>query len=398
MKPIHIFSLLGSLLSLGGLTSCGDSNGKDQPAETVKKASTVSSADTVRLTMNQLKTVDVDLVSFEKRALKPIIYANGVLRLLPDSRAEVSSHITGKIEQIFVREGQPVHKGQAIARLSSFELLELQNDYAAAHADVEFLEAEFKRQDELRKSNIGVLAQYQSADAKLKSARARELALKDKLRIIGVSTDKILNNRQVSLTSGLVIHSPIDGYISRFHENLGAQVEPQTLLAEIINPNRIEANIYVYEKDADYVREGQEVELRFVNRSIHAVKGRIAYIARSVNDENRAITLHVNFARPKGELLAADMNVQARIIGIGERTSDQTLPRTALLDDGDGKFIFVTDRATTDTIPFRKQKVEITNQGDQFVEVRPVGKLPTSGLKVANKNVLALEAERKKNE
>lgn len=187
MKRNPIIIYIGFLPLLGGLTSCGDSDGKDQATES-KKTTVVTSTDTVRLTANQLKTVNIDLVDFEKRALKPIIYANGVIRLLPDSRAEVSSHIAGKIDRIFVREGQPVRKGQPIVRLSSFELLELQNDYAAAHADVEFLEAEYKRQDELRKSNIGVLAQFQSADAKLKAARARELALKDKLTIIGVST------------------------------------------------------------------------------------------------------------------------------------------------------------------------------------------------------------------
>jgi RND family efflux transporter MFP subunit len=397
MKRIHILTLLSAWSALGGLTSCEDSSGKEATMETTKTAPATTNTDLVRLTPTQLKTVNVDMVTFEERALKPIIHANGVIKLLPDSKAEVSSHIEGKIDQIYVREGQSVRKGQPIVRLSSFQLLELQNDYAAAHADVEFLEAEYKRQDELRKSNIGVLAQYQSADSKLKAARAREMALKDKLQMIGIGTANIIHQRQVSLTSGLVIRAPIDGYVSKFYENIGSLVQPQTLLAEIINPNRIEANVFVYEKDADYIREGQPIELRFVNRSIAPVHGKVVYIARSVNDENRAITLHVNFNRPKNELIAADMNVQARIIGAGEHISHQTLPRTALLDDGDGKFIFVTNQPNSDTITFRKQKVEVTSQGDQYIEVKPVGKLPAN-VKVANNNVLALEAERKKNE
>src|SRR5919199_5044629 len=397
MKRIHILTLLSAWSALGGLTSCEDSSGKEATTETTKTAPATTNTDLVRLTPTQLKTVNVDMVTFEERALKPIIHANGVIKLLPDSKAEVSSHIEGKIDQIYVREGQSVRKGQPIVRLSSFQLLELQNDYAAAHADVEFLEAEYKRQDELRKSNIGVLAQYQSADSKLKAARAREMALKDKLQMIGIGTANIIHQRQVSLTSGLVIRAPIDGYVSKFYENIGSLVQPQTLLAEIINPNRIEANVFVYEKEADYIREGQPIELRFVNRSIAPVHGKVVYIARSVNDENRAITLHVNFNRPKNELIAADMNVQARIIGAGEHISHQTLPRTALLDDGDGKFIFVTNQPNSDTITFRKQKVEVTSQGDQYIEVKPVGKLPAN-VKVANNNVLALEAERKKNE
>jgi len=396
------------LLAMAGLSACSDSKSKDSseqesgretatndsPDGPSTKASS-GSADTVRLTPRQLGLVNVDMIGYKTQPLKPVILANGVLALLPDSRAEVSSHIEGKINKIYVREGQRVSAGQPIVQLASFQLLELQNQYAEAHSDAEFLLAEYNRQNELRKSNIGVLSQYQSADAKLKAARAREMSLRDKLRLIGVSPNGI--GKGGSMTATLIIRSPINGYISKFHENIGSLVQPQTLLAEIINPDRIEANVFVYEKDADFVREGQTIDLSFVNRSLPTVKGTVAYISRAVDDENNAITLHVNFARPKGELLAADMSVQARIVGTGEYVSKTAVPRTAILDDGEGKFMFVTNRSTADTIPFRKQKVEITRQGDQYVEVKPLGKLPAD-IKIANNNVLALEAARKKGE
>lgn len=404
----HTTIYMGVALLALGLSACSDSKSKDSdesesgretattdsPGKAADKASS-GSADTVRLTPRQLQLVNVSMVDYKTQPLKPVILANGVLALLPDSRAEVSSHIEGKINKIYVREGQRVSQGQPIVQLASFQLLELQNQYAEAHSDVEFLLAEYNRQNELRKSNIGVLSQYQSADAKLKAARAREMSLRDKLRLIGVSTSGI--GQGGSMTSTLIIRSPINGYISKFHENIGALVQPQTLLAEIINPDRIEANVFVYEKDADFVKEGQTIDLSFVNRSLPTVKGTVAYISRAVDDQNNAITLHVNFTRPKGELLAADMSVQARIVGTGEYVSKTALPRTAILDDGEGKFMFVTSRSTADTIPFRKQKIEITRQGDQYVEVRPLGKLPAN-IKIANNNVLALEAERKKGE
>jgi membrane fusion protein, heavy metal efflux system len=332
----------------------------------------------------------------EPKALQPVIYANGTVDLLPDSKAQVSSQIEGKIEQIFVREGQSVRKGQPLARLSSFQLLELQNDYAAAHSDVEFLRAEYNRQDELRRSNVGVLANYQATDAKLKAAIARERSLKSKLELLGIGTASIAAGKDPSLTSSMVVRSPIGGFVFKFHQNIGSTVNPQTLLAEIINPDRVQANISVYEKDAPYVREGQTVELTFPSGSAGAVQGRIAYISRSLDNENRAITLHVNFQRPRTAVLA-DMNVQARLVGSGQRVSANTLPRTAILDDGEAHFVFVTSQPAADTIPFRKQKVEILQTGEAFVEVRPVGQLPPN-VRFANNNVLALEAERKKKE
>jgi len=388
LTPLLLFPALA-----WGLYACSTSNGKD--AAQVTKGQPVS-VDSIRLTPGQLSSANVSLVGFESRALKPIIHANGIVTLLPDSKAEVSSHIEGKIEQIYVREGQSVRAGQPLARISSFQLLELQNDYAAAHSEVEFLEAEYNRQDELRKSNIGVLADFQSVDAKLKAALARERALKSKLDLIGIPTEKLIRTKDVRMTATLVVRSPIDGFIYKFHEHIGSLVQPQTLLAEVINPNKVQADVFIYEKDADYIQEGQAAELTFLNRSIPPVTGKVAYISRSIDDENRAITLHVTFQRPKtSELLLADMSVQARLVGTSHRSSPNTLPRTAILDDGEAKFIFLTSRWQTDTIPFRKQKVEIVNQGEDYVEVKPVGRIP-AGVKIATNNILALEAERKK--
>jgi RND family efflux transporter MFP subunit len=384
--------ILVVLATLNGCKGSAEDKEKEGAAMTAPVKRDINS---LKLTKSQLGTIGVDMVSLESRVLEPVIYANGVITLLPDSKAEVSSHISGKIEQIYVREGQGVRKGQPLVRLSSFALLELENDYAAASSDAEFLQAEFKRQDELRKSNIGVLADYQAIDAKLKAAIARRTVLKSKLNLLGVKAGLALEGRP---TNTVIIRSPIDGFVYKFLENIGATVQPETLLAEVIDASRVQADVFVYEKDASYVREGQAVELSFVNRTLAPVKGTVKYISRSIDNENGAITLHVVFGRPKNSpMLLADMTVQARLVGSGKRESKNTLPRTAILDDGTDKYVFATNGATGDTMTFHRVKVELLSQGEKFVEVRPVDNL-TASMKIANNNILAIEAERKKNE
>lgn len=373
--------------------------GSEEKSSTVStKVKSQTSLDSLVLNQKQLESVNVDLVSFETRSLKPIIFSNGVITLLPDSKAEVSSHIEGKVEQIFVREGMSVHKGQPILKISSFQLLELQNEFAAAQSEAEFLEIEYKRQDELRKSNIGVLAEYQSVDSKLKAAIAKEKALQNKLDLIGISTSGLAKKRDMKMTSSLVITSPIDGFVYKFNENIGSLVKPETILAEIINPDKLQADVFVYEKDADFVEEGLPVEISFVNRAIANAQGKIAYISRAIDAQNKAITLHVNFKRPNTkEPILADMNVKVKIVGVGTKTSENTLPKTAIFDDGDNKFIFCASGPTPEKIAFRKYRVEILREDEQYVQVKVLENIP-SDVKIANKNVLALEAERKKNE
>jgi biotin carboxyl carrier protein len=105
--------------------------------------------DLLVLSQQQLKGVNVEFTKFSERQIRPLIHANGIIKLLPESKAEVSSHIAGKVDKIFVREGMRVTKGQALIQITSFEALELQNEYVAALSDAEFQAVEYKRQEEL---------------------------------------------------------------------------------------------------------------------------------------------------------------------------------------------------------------------------------------------------------
>ncbi len=134
--------ILASFVILFALASCtADKKVQETP---IKK-----DPDLLVLSQQQLKGVNVAFTRFTERQIRPIIHANGVIKLLPESKAEVSSHISRKVEKIFVREGMRVSKGQALMQISSFEALELQNEYVAALSDAEFQAVEFKRQEEL---------------------------------------------------------------------------------------------------------------------------------------------------------------------------------------------------------------------------------------------------------
>lgn len=389
--------VLTALLSALLLTNCGGEEATETNDTTAQPAPP-QNADTLRLSAKQLESVNVELIGFENRPLRPVINANGRVSLLPDSKAGVHTEIEGHIDAIYVREGQFVKKGQVLAKLTSMEFLELQNQYLSAKSEADFLDVEFHRQEELKKSNIGVLAEYQSTEAKRNAALARIQALKAKLNLLGTPTAPLDNPRTAKVSPAVYLKAPIGGSVYRVYKNLGMALMPSETLVEIINPEKFEAKVFVYENDADLIREGQAVELSFANESIPPVTGRVAYISRSLDTENRTITLHVNFKLPGAQQkLLSEMNVRAKIVGVTERSSPSTLPRTAILTDGEASYIFATTNPTADRIPLRKFKVEIENEGEDFVQVGVLEKLPTTA-KVANKNILALEAERKKNE
>lgn len=395
MKKTFLPVLIALALAGTVLSGCSESEATENTED--RKEVRVS-ADSLRLSLQQLESVNVNLVSFEERQLRPVINASGKIKLLPDGRSEVHSEVEGHVDAIYIREGQFVTKGQPLLKLTSMEFLELQNQYISARSEADFLEIEYKRQEELKKSNVGVLAEYQSTEAKLNAALGRVKALKAKLSLLNFDANQLNNVRKAEISPVVIVRAPISGSVLKVFQNLGKLANPTDPLVEIISTEQLQANIYVYEKDAELVQVGQKVDISFPNEAIPMVQGTVASVSRSLDTENGAITLYVNFKRPKSnEIIFSEMNVRARIVGSTEKNSPNTLPRTAILNDGEANYIFGTSEPDAAKIPLRKLKVEVENEGEDYVQVKVLEKVP-AGIKVANKNILALEAERKKNE
>lgn len=382
--------VLASVVILFALASCtADKKVQETP---IKK-----DPDLLVLSQQQLKGVNVAFTRFTERQIRPIIHANGVIKLLPESKAEVSSHISGKVEKIFVREGMRVSKGQALMQISSFEALELQNEYVAALSDAEFQAVEFKRQEELMQKKIGVLADYQSSKARYQSALAKEHALEQKLSLIGISSSGLsLKNNEI-MQRNITIKSPINGFVNTLSLHLGSLVTAETILAEIIDPDQTQAEVFVYEKDAEFVAEGLPVQIEFMQMGIPSVEGKILYVSRALDPTSKTITLHVSFPKPSKEVYLANMNIKATIQGVIEKKSNYTVPSTALYDNGDATYLFLTNDPKSNNVSLRKTRVEVEQAGDSFVSIRTEKPL-SQQLWIADNNVLSLEAERKKNE
>lgn len=382
--------LLVSFVILFTMASCtADKKVQETP---IKK-----DPDLLVLSQQQLKGVNVAFTRFTERQIRPIIHANGVIKLLPESKAEVSSHISGKVEKIFVREGMRVSKGQALMQISSFEALELQNEYVAALSDAEFQAVEFKRQEELMQKKIGVLADYQSSKARYQSALAREHALEQKLSLIGISSSGLSLKNNETMQRNITIKSPINGFVNTLSLHLGSLVTAETILAEIIDPDQTQAEVFVYEKDAEFVAEGLPVQIEFLQLGIPPVEGKILYVSRALDPTSKTITLHVSFPKPSKEVYLANMNIKATIQGVIEKKSNYTVPSTALYDNGDATYLFLTSDPKSNKVSLRKTRVEVEQTSDSFVSIRTETPL-SQQLWIADNNVLSLEAERKKNE
>lgn len=375
------------------MTSCSE-----QEKTVAVKASEVKVNNSIQLKRSQLSLLNLDFQKIEEKIIYPTIFASGIIAPKPNNEASVTPRIGGMVDEIFVLEGSTIRKGQAIMRISSTELIQMQQDYMAAVIDVLFHQKEFERQTKLKNSNVSALAEYQLAENKYLSAVSLEKTLAEKLKIQGINPDDVKDPSSATLKSDKIIRSPIDGFLFKLHANVGMRADQGTVLAQIINLSELRADIYCYEKDLALIEENQELELQFINKNIPPTKGRIDHISRSIDRDTRSIVMHTSFKTPKGFLIMPEMSVTAKIRGLGSGKMAKTIPQTAVYDEGEQLFIFYTESSLTDSvIVIKKAKINIGNTDGKSVELIPEENIPTN-VSIATSNVYNIASEFKKKE
>src|SRR3970282_1205404 len=320
------FFLLPIAFCLLILASCNDK--KTEEAHEEEK-----SENEVALTAAQFKTVGVEFGAIENRNLNTVIKANGYTTVPPQNSAKVATLIGGTVKDIFVLEGTFVNKGKVLATIQNLEVVEMQEDYNSATANIEYLQLEFNRQKTLTDENVNPRKTLQEVKAKLAVEKARAQAAKNKLRALNVST---------SSNSALIpIVSPISGYVGKISIAKGAFAETGIPLFEVVDNSQMHLDLNVYEKDLGAISVGQEVDFVLTNQSNKAIKGKIFGINKSFSNESKTVAVHakINPADAKG--LISGMYVSANI-NLNNKTVP-ALPKDAIVRTGDKYFVYIQE-------------------------------------------------------
>ena len=352
----------------------------------------------IYLADSQLKLMDIGLAPMEDKLIYPTIYASGIVAAKPNYEASVTPRISGMIDKIFVLEGSSIMKGQALMSISSTELIQMQQDYMEAVVGVKLQEKEYERQTSLRNANVGALAEYQVAESRYLNAITLEKTLAQKIKIQGIDPDNIKDPATAQIKSEKILKSPIDGFIYSLPAKVGMRAEPGTVVAEIIDLSELRADVYCYEKDLAFIREDQELEIQFINKTIPNAIGRIDNISRTIDKDTRSIVMHTSFKAPKGFLVMPEMSITAKIKGLNSGKMTKTVPMTAIYDESEQSFIYYTTKAdSSGKYMFRKAKVKIGTNDGKNVELEFEEPVPQN-CQVATSNVTNLESEFKKQE
>ena len=168
MKNIIFIAALATSLVFASCNSKKETHGEETEHHDEHE-----NTNTAMLTAEQMKTIKIELGSIEKKQLTASLKANGILKVPNQNKANATASLGGVIKSILVQTGNTVSKGQIIATITNNSFITLQEDYLSVSSKAELAQLEFNRQKELQQGNATALKNLQSAEAELKTLKAK---------------------------------------------------------------------------------------------------------------------------------------------------------------------------------------------------------------------------------
>jgi RND family efflux transporter MFP subunit len=275
----------------------------------------------------------------------------------PYTTVTLYAKISGYIKKINVDKGDNVREGQLIAVLESPETDRL---YQATEADAKNKRSIAKRDEELLKQ--GLLAP-QDAEQAVANAESAEATLKS-----------IGEQRAYE-----IIKAPFSGKVTARFTDAGALVQGSANSVPLVTISQVDRlRIYVYldQKDATFIREGDSVHIRLLERPGVNIPATITRYTGEIDQKSRTLLADIDLNN-KGNLILPGSFVQV-VIKIKARPFLQ-IPSDALIIKGKDYFAAVVD--TSGILHFHK--IEIADNDGKEVQI-------ASGLNAGDKIALGV--------
>ena len=251
---------------------------------------------------------------------------------------DIKAQVTGYIDQIFVKEGDYVQKGQSLFKIKSDVYNEQVNNSKAMHQAA--LAAEQNARIELEKIRPLVAGKVYSA-LQLQTAEANYAAAKAQV----AQAKAALGSSEINAAFSL-IKAPVSGYIGRIPNRVGNLVTPAdatalTTLSEInivyVYFTLSEADFISYARDLTTDSGMNTVELVMADGTVYPQKGKVEIASGNIDRSTGSIPLKAVFANPDKLLRSCG---SGKIILKKTINNALTIPMASVKDIQDRYFVF----------------------------------------------------------
>lgn len=254
--------------------------------------------------------------------------------------------ISGILQQLNVKAGQKVSKGQVLARIDDGGI---SAQLAQAQAQLSLSQTTFDRQKRLWDQKIGSEIQYLQAKTSLESQQ------------------KVVDQLQSQLNKS-VVRAPFTGTIDEVMTERGKVVAPGQELFRIVNLGDMYVSATVPETYLSQLKLGAPVEVH-LNAIGKTYKGKVRQVGNYINPNNRTFGIEVALPNPDN-LLRPN---QVAVLKIEDYKTDTALllPETIIQQKAGGRLVvYSLDKSNKEEIKAVEKTIETGYTSKGYVEIK----------------------------
>ncbi|MDA8252486.1 MAG: efflux RND transporter periplasmic adaptor subunit [Rhodospirillales bacterium] len=278
-----------------------------------------------------------------------------------DVLVDIASKITGRVEQVFVDESDPVQQGQIVASLDQTDLRRQADAararLAGARASAEERQREWDREQRLVKSGAVSVEDSQQYQERLVVAQSAVQAAEAD---VGDAEYNLSLTQVPALFSGIVIRRWVVP---------GASVVPGETMFTVADTSLIYVNAYVDQTFTGKLRQGEAATVILRGREDEPLRGHVLRMSPQADAATEETVAEVAFTIPPEEFQLgqwADVYVQ-----VGEARDALIVPRMALMPMGNKTFVFVVGAGDV----LRRESVTVQAESPRRPMVAVAGKV-----------------------
>ena len=308
----------------------------------------------------------VELASARRAVMNQEVRVVG--NLIGEATVAVAPRTGGRLQDVFVRLGDRVARGQRIAKIEDFEIVEQVKQAEAAQevaaATIRQREADlqlaltnversrnlFQRQLLPKQTLDDNEARYQAAVAQIDLAKAQSMQSKARL-----------DELRINLANTVIV-SPVNGFVAKRSVDPGAFVSTNSPMVDVVDISRVRLVVNVVERDLKELKAGDGAKVEVDAFPGELFQGRIARVAPVLDPATRTAPIEIEIPNPDFRLKPG---MYARV-GITTAIKKETLvvPVDAIADLGGRRGVF---QHLNGIAIFRT--VEVGTEGDEMIEV-----------------------------
>lgn len=354
------------------LAGCGN-NPQDGSSATPTTASTQTGL--LRLTQEELSRTSIEVMPVGRGQIRVSRDFPATIRANENELAEVTTLISGRVVKVQVDVGADVKKGDLLALLHSTDLGLAEGAYLKATARLYEADLAYRRAKDLYEAKAVSLAELQRREAEMKTVRAESRESQNRLELLGVTRQELERlDREHTIKADVPIRAPFDGRVIMRNITRGEVVDTHQTLFTVADLSDVWVVASVPEKDVEYIRKDQTVDVIVAAYPHALLSGNITYIGDVLDPATRTLRVRVTAQNP-------DKRLKPEMFALVRISSDVdpkmlTVPLEAVQSGPMGTIVFVQRHANefeVRTVKLGQEQGDVVtvldglNAGDQVI-------------------------------